>query len=75
MSNMFTHVINEQKSPPDALVWTMWCGHQCLAFEDGTTAPRTDLYAEHAADKADCEGCKKRFDQKDVKKTEVLESV
>jgi hypothetical protein len=52
------HVIREGASPPDARVWTMWCGAQCIAFDDGTLAPEGfDFYDEPNAEKATCQKC------------------
>lgn len=55
---MDVHVIREAISPPDADVWTMWCGAQCFAFDDGTLVPYMDFVHENIAEKATCQGCK-----------------
>lgn len=55
---MVTHIIREAVSPPDADVWTMWCGDQCFAFDDGTLVPTMDFFHEDAAEQADCSRCK-----------------
>ena len=54
---MRTHVLDEKKSPPSALIWTMRCGDQCVAEDDGTLTPRLDFYLEQEAHKSDCVGC------------------
>ena len=55
-----THVIREDSSPDDAYVWTMWCGEQCIALDDGTTVPEGfDFYHENSAAKASCVECLK----------------
>lgn len=59
------HVIDELLSPPEAMVWTMWCGAQCVAFEDGSLIPNLDFYTETWAERATCEECKRRFRAKD----------
>lgn len=53
------HILDEKASPDDALVWTMWCGHQALFFADGESAPPTNFYTENAGHKASCEPCKR----------------
>lgn len=53
-----THVLREDVSPAEALVWSMWCGHQCFAFDDGTLSPETDFYLEKQAHLSDCSACK-----------------
>lgn len=56
---MITHVLHEQSSPPEADIWRMWCGAECLAFDDGSLAPELDFYLEAEAAKADCIECLK----------------
>lgn len=53
------HVLNEDASPEDELVWTMWCGHQCMVFDDGECVPYTDFYTEDWAHRSNCEPCKR----------------
>lgn len=55
-----THVLKESVSPPDADVWRMWCGHECLALDDGTLVPaETNFYLEREAHLAECIPCLK----------------
>lgn len=58
---MITHIMNDVANPPEALVWTMLCGDQCIALEDGTLVPEMDHYLEGSvnAHKADCDPCKR----------------
>ena len=54
------HVLHEASSPDEATVYTMWCGAQCLALDDGTLVPEDmDFYLEQDAAKADCIECLK----------------
>lgn len=52
------HILKESASPPERMVWTMWCGEQCVAQEDGTLVPALDFYLEKEAALATCEGCR-----------------
>jgi hypothetical protein len=58
---MKTHVLHEASSPAKAIVWTMWCGHQCIAMdgEEGhSLVPEdTDFVLEREASQADCVEC------------------
>ena len=55
------HVIDEARSPEDAVVWTMWCGASCVALDDGTLIPSLDFYGEDASGKANCPGCREHL--------------
>lgn len=55
------HVLNEQASPEDALTWTMWCGEQCLVFDEHTVPDDVDFYMEAFWQSSDCEPCKAAF--------------
>lgn len=54
---MITHIIMESESPPDALVWHMWCGVDCIARDNGELIPLIDFYGEKDAKKATCAAC------------------
>lgn len=54
-----THVLREWYSPPEALIWTMWCDTQCIATDDGVLSPPLDFYTEEHAAKASCVECLK----------------
>jgi hypothetical protein len=57
------HILDEEKSPETALVWTMWCGDQCCVF-DGTIVPEGfDFFLEQNASKATCSRCRRSFIQ------------
>jgi len=72
--NAVTHIIRESVSPPEALTWTMWCGDQCVAFDDGTLAPEDiDFYHEVWAERADCEACKAAYQASKVLHVEAEE--
>lgn len=58
---MRVHVLDEKKSPPEALIWTMWCGAQCVAEDGGMLTPILDFYLEREASKSDCVDCLKRL--------------
>lgn len=64
------HVIDELISPPEAYLWTMWCGLDVVAFDDGTLVPQIDFVGEREAEQATCEECKRRFNE-----TKVMEEV
>lgn len=59
---MIKHILIEAFSPPEALVWRMWCGTACFAFEDGRTDPPTDFYLESEAHEADCVAYLRAYD-------------
>ena len=54
---MITHIMNDDENPPEALVWTMLCGEQCIAF-DGKLVPELDFYGVEHGHKADCDACR-----------------
>jgi hypothetical protein len=58
---VITHIMNDAANPPEALVWTMLCGDQCIALDDGTLVPELDFYGDESpnADKADCDPCRR----------------
>lgn len=57
---MTLHVLHEASSPPEATVWTMWCGAQCIALDSGELIPEDmDFYLEFEAARADCIECLK----------------
>lgn len=72
---MITHIINEAASPPDAFVWTMHCGDQCIVLNDDSLEnnlrPEMDFYGEDDGEKADCEACKRAL----VASPETVEEV
>lgn len=67
------HVLNEALSPAEALVYTMWCGEQCIVFDNGDTVPPGfDFYLEGGADLSDCDQCVARLRTKAVAAAEAL---
>lgn len=55
---MIVHVLRESISPPEAFVWTMWCGDQCVADDEAILSPPMDFVLEERAERSDCEACK-----------------
>lgn len=52
------HIRDNAKSPVERLVWTMLCGEQCLAPDDGELSPEGfDFYLEQHGAKASCKAC------------------
>lgn len=60
------HVLKEDVSPPEANVWTMWCGAQCIVLDDGETHPFMDFYLEIGWRSASCLVCVARFEASGV---------
>jgi hypothetical protein len=55
---MVTHIMNGAANPPEARVWTMLCGAQCFAFDDGTLLPEMDFVLEDSDPSlSDCDPC------------------
>lgn len=55
------HVIDEAKSPADGLIWTMWCGEQCVVDDDGKTTPELDFFLERETNNSTCAECLKKI--------------
>lgn len=51
------HILKESVSSPESSIWTMQCGDQTIADDDGNTFPTTDFYLENEAHKATCPRC------------------
>lgn len=58
-----THILDEARSPPESLVWVMWCGASCFMLDGDAgvpTAPFLDFYAQRWGHRASCPGCRER---------------
>lgn len=51
------HILRESISPPESIVWTMHCGDQCIANDDGELIPNLNFYLENESEKATCPRC------------------
>lgn len=58
-----THVLDESKNPPSAMVWRMFCGEACFAYEDGTLDPPLNFYGFRDAAKATCSECRAQLSE------------
>lgn len=56
-----THILDEAKSPDDAVVWTMICGATCVPLDDGTLVPDMDFYM-YLMPGVDCLDCLDKID-------------
>jgi hypothetical protein len=54
------HIIDAEANPVDSLVWTMLCGAQCFAWDNGDIdPPEIDFYYLGSGhEKATCKRCK-----------------
>lgn len=56
------HVLDEARSPTEALIWTMWCAAQFVVEDDGrTTPPDMDFVLEREAHCSNCTECQKGY--------------
>jgi hypothetical protein len=60
------HVLDENKSSIENIVWTMWCGDQCVPDGDGNLTPDMDFYLERDANKSNCNECLKKYLSRNV---------
>ena len=62
-AHALTHILDEHLSPGMRVVWTMYCGEQCVSFDDGTLIPsEIDFYLEREAHMATCKACRGEYD-------------
>jgi hypothetical protein len=67
---MRIHILDEVKSPPDSMLWTMLCGFVVIVEESGDLIPQDIDFYLRWADEVNCEGCRQRLhdDSVDVKR-------